>query len=402
MRIQLTKPVDHPDVVTWPLREPLATWSLDAMQPVPGLHRHEVRMVEGSPISYVVKELPDRLAEREFRLLRELSDTGLPTVEAVGVVVGRTGTDGDQDGLLITRFLDYSLPYRNLLAGRGLRIPYLGDRLLDALAGLLVRLHLAGFFWGDCSLSNTLFRRDAGALSAFIIDVETGERHPQLSDGQRLLDLTIATENLAGGLLDLQAAGQLVDDVDPEAVSMAIEDTYARLWEELTSATEFRVDESYRVVQRLDRLHELGFDAEEVEIESTAQGSHLRLVPRVVEHGFHAHQLFGLTGLRTGENQARRLMDDIHRYGVVLEQRLGYRQRQALVADHWLLERFEPALASIPPELASKLEPAEVYHQILEHRWYLSEAAGVDVGLDLVVASYIKLLEDAPSETRSR
>lgn len=44
------------------------------------------------------------------------------------------------------------------------------DHLLDAISGLLVQLHLAGTFWGDCSLSNTLFRRDAGALQAYLVD----------------------------------------------------------------------------------------------------------------------------------------------------------------------------------------------------------------------------------------
>ena len=244
MRLQLAKPADHTAVVGWPLATALEEWSIDGMQRVSGLHRHVVRMVEGRDTSYVVKELPDDLADREWRLLRELADAGLPTVEVVGVVTGRA--DG-QDGLLITRHLDYSLPYRVLLSGRGLKIPYLGDRMLDALAGLLVRLHLTGFFWGDCSLSNTLFRRDAGALSAYIIDVETGEQHPELSDGQRALDLQIATENVAGGLLDLQAGGLLADGIDPMATALAIETTYEQLWRELTGVDEFNATETYRV-----------------------------------------------------------------------------------------------------------------------------------------------------------
>ncbi|MCB0956269.1 MAG: hypothetical protein KDB12_08955, partial [Ilumatobacter sp.] len=135
MRLQLAKPADHTAVVGWPLASPLQDWTIDGMQRVSGLHRHVVRMVEGRDTSYVVKELPDDLAEREWRLLRELADAGLPTVEVVGVVTGRTdssdgGTGGSGDGLLITRHLDYSLPYRVLLSGRGLKIPYLGDRML--------------------------------------------------------------------------------------------------------------------------------------------------------------------------------------------------------------------------------------------------------------------------------
>ena len=352
-------------------------------------------MVEGQ-ISYVVKEIPDLLAEREWRLLRELAEAGLPTVEVVGVVTER---DDDADGLLITRHLDYSLPYRVLLSGRGLHIPYLGDRLLDALVGLLVRLHLAGFYWGDCSLSNTLFRRDAAALSAYIIDVETGERHPTLSDGQRALDLQIATENVGGGLLDLQLGGSLADGVDPLATALAIEASYNRLWVELTGIDEFNAEETFRVDRRLRRLHDLGFDASELELVSAAEGTRLRLVPRVVEHGFHTQQLKALTGLHAGENQARRLLNDISRYRAVLEQRSGKKLVEPVAATKWLDERFEVAIQAIPADMAAKLEPAELYHQILEHRWYLSERAGHDVGMADTAASYVNdVLADAPGE----
>ena len=63
---------------------------------------------------------------------------------------------------------------------------------MDAQVELMVRLHLAGVFWGDCSLSNTLFRFDAGALAAYLVDAETAEIHKQLSVGQREYDLDIA------------------------------------------------------------------------------------------------------------------------------------------------------------------------------------------------------------------
>ncbi len=395
MRLQLVKAAEHGSVVTWPLDQPLSDWAIEGMQKVAGLHRHVVRMVEGQ-ISYVVKEIPDPLAEREWRLLRELAEAGLPTAEVIGVVTGR---DDDADGLLITRHLDFSLPYRTLLSGRGLRIPYLGERMLDALAGLLVRLHLAGFYWGDCSLSNTLFRRDADALAAYIIDVETGERHETLSSGQRQLDLQIATENVLGGLLDLQMGGLLADGIDPVETALAIEQSYERLWLELTGIDEFNVGETFRVDQRLRRLHDLGFDAAELELVTTVDGSRLRLVPRVVEHGFHAQRLRSLTGLEAGENQSRRLLNDISRYGAVLEQRSGRKVPESVAAAHWLEERFERALAAIPPEMAGKLEPAELYHQVLEHRWFLSERAGGDVGLDETVASYVAdVLANAPAE----
>ena len=396
MRVQIAKPTEHQNVVRWPLTESLESWDVTGIRGVAGLHRHVVRMIEGRDTSYVVKELPDDLAEREWDLLRELADAGLPTVEAVAVITER---DDQRDGLLVTRHLDYSLPYRVLLSGRGLTIPYLGQRLLDSLAGLLVRLHLTGFFWGDCSLSNTLFLRDAGALSAHIIDLETGERHAQLTDGQRQLDLQIATEHVAGDLFDLQSGGLLAEGIDPMETALAIESTYKNLWNELTAVDEFNASETFRVDQRLERLHNLGFDAAELELVSSVDGNRLRLAPRVVEHGFHANRLQQLTGLHAGENQARRLLNDMARYGAVLEQRLGRRLPEAVAATRWLDDRFDGAMRLIPAHLASKFTPAEVYHQILEHRWYISEAAGHDVGFEDSVRSYVKdVLSVVPAE----
>lgn len=396
MRLQLAKPTEHTSVVRWPLADPLPEWGIDGMQKVMGLHRHQVRMVETADLTYVVKELPDDLAEREWRLLRELSEAGLPTAEVVGVVTGR---DDQADGLLITRHLDYSLPYRVLLSGRGLQIPYLGERVLDAFAGLLVRLHLSGFYWGDCSLSNTLFRRDANALSAYIIDVETGERHPSLTDGQRRLDLQIATENVAGDLLDLQMGGLLADGIDPVETALAIEQAYNALWAELTGVDEFNAMETFRVDQRLRRLHDLGFDASELELVSTGGGTRLRMVPRVVEHGYHQQRLRTLTGLQAEENQARRLLNDINRYGAVIETRTGKKITESMAAARWLDDRFEPTIAAIPRDLVDKLEPAELYHQVLEHRWFISEKAGGDVGMKETVDSYVRdVLRPAPAE----
>ncbi|MDK6763610.1 hypothetical protein QP337_29110, partial [Escherichia coli] len=74
---------------------------------------------------------------------------------------------------LITEHLPFSLPYRAIFGQQHRRATI--AQLIDGLAVLLVRLHLLGFFWGDVSLSNTLFRRDAGTFAAYLVDAETGE-----------------------------------------------------------------------------------------------------------------------------------------------------------------------------------------------------------------------------------
>jgi len=362
-----------------------------------GLHRHVVKLIEFGDVSYVVKELPDDLALREFRLLREIDEVGLPTAEVVAVVTGRSGGEG----MIVTRHLDYSVPYRSLLMGRGLKIPYLGDRLLDALVALLVRIHLEGFFWGDCSLSNTLFRRDAGALQAYIIDVETAERHIKLSSGQRELDLMLATDNVAGGLLDLQAAGRLASGIDPIDFAIAIRGRYEELWEEITSASTAAIGDVIPMQRRLERLHEMGFEVEEMEVVTNEDDISVNFIPKVVEHGYHSDQLKSLTGLTAGDNQARRMLQDIQSYRAWLQAESGGHVRFNIAAVRWLDTVFEPVIAAIPHDMLDRLEAAEIFHQVLEHRWYMAERAGTDVPLSEVVIDYLRVLEHAPAERRA-
>jgi Domain of unknown function (DUF4032)/Lipopolysaccharide kinase (Kdo/WaaP) family len=394
MRVQIARPAEHAGIAELPLEERLDDWTMPNVHRVIGLHRHVVKLVELDGVSYVVKELPDHLADREYRLLRLIAESGLPTAEMVAVVSDRA----KGEGLVVTRHIDYALPYRSLLMGRGLKIPYLGDRLLDALVVLLARIHLAGFFWGDCSLSNTLFRRDAGALQAYIIDVETAEHHEELTPGQRELDLLIATDNVAGGLLDLQAAGRLAPGIEPIDVALAIEVRYKALWAELTAEVTMRVGDVGPIRARFERLHELGFEVEEMEVVTSGDGSSVRYVPKVVEHGYHAERLASLTGLVAGDNQARRMLHDIKVFGAELQRSSTRPVPENVAAVRWLDMRFEPIMESIPSELFNRLEPAEIFHQLLEHRWYMAEQAGHEVTLEDALADYLRLLATAPEE----
>ena len=389
----------HPDFLDLPWDLPLASWRHDRLVDVPrGISRHVVRFLRYGEAIYALKELPRRLAEREYRLLAELDRLFIPVVEVAGLVTDRRlpGAvsshpreleDEDLEAILITRHLDFSLPYRRVLGATGADAA-LSDRLLDALVNLLIRLHVAGFFWGDCSLSNTLFRRDAGALGAYVVDTETGELHPQLSDGQRNHDLTVAEENIAGELFDVTAEG-LVHGMDPVHAAEELRRRYEGLWSELTSEVAFAPDQRYRMEERLQWLNSLGFDVDEVEVVAQSGEFRLRLQPRVVEPGHHVRTLRALTGLEVQENQARRLLGDLARYRTELEAKAGGPVSETLAARRWLSDVFEPTIAAVPAELRGRLEPAELFHQVLDHRWYLSEAAGHDVGLSEAVKSFV-------------
>lgn len=406
VRLQMAAPGRHPDFLDLPWGAPLEAWESERLVEVPrGIARHVVRFVNYDGALYALKELPERLARREYRLLRELDEAGIPVVEAVGVVTDRSSgareagrpPELELDAVLITRHLEFSLPYRQLFTGRG--VPDLRNRLMDALVRLLVRLHLGGFFWGDCSLSNTLFRRDAGALTAYLVDAETGELHHQLSEGQRLHDLDIAEENMAGELMDLQAGHGVPQDVDPFDAAAELRYRYDQLWCELIREEVFSAEDRYQIDARLRRLNELGFDVEEMELVSSPDGLRLRLQPKVVERGYQRHRLLVLTGLDVRENQAQRLLNDLDSFRAHLEHKESKTVPEQVAAYRWLREVFEPTIQSIPSELREKLEPAEIFHEVLEHRWFLSEAAGKDVGMEAAIKSYIdNVLAFAPNE----
>src|SRR3712207_4195108 len=129
------------------------------------------------------------------------------------------------------------------------------------MAWLLVDLHRSGVFWGDCSLANTLFRRDGDTIQAYLVDAETSEVHPRLSDGQRRADLEILVENVAFGLADLAALqGRLsLDDDDPVDAAEAVRDRYLEVWSELAETPELDPMDRHGVRARIRRVNELGF-----------------------------------------------------------------------------------------------------------------------------------------------
>lgn len=382
--VRITSALIDPALLDLPWTTPLAEWPADQLVALPqGLSRHIVRFVRLDGTVYAVKETGERVAEREYDMLRTLERLDFPSVRAVAVVADREGPDGEPlDPALITRHLQFSLPYRALFS-HTLRPETLG-RLLDALAVLLVRAHLSGFFWGDCSLSNALFRRDAGAFAAYLVDAETSALRPALSEGQRGEDLEIARVNLFGETLDLAAGGALHPSVDPEQVADDVIERYRELWHEVTHEQVVGRDDRHHLEKRIRRLNELGFDVAEVSMALTDGGEAYALRPKVVDAGYHSRRLLRLTGLDAEENQARRLLNDLdtHRAESDLTD-------EAQAAHRWLTEVFEPVVRAVPVHLRGKLEPTELFAQVADHRWRLSEEAGRDVGLAPAVQSFL-------------
>lgn len=359
-----------------------------------------MRYVEIGDEVLAIKETDDAQALREFDILGALGNLDVPLVEPRAVVGGRRTESGKKlKGALITAYLEFSLPYRALFS-RDLAQDT-GGRLVDALAVLLVRLHLVGFYWGDVSLSNTLFRRDADAYAAYVVDAETGELHDQLSDGQRNMDLRIARMNIAGDFLDLQAAGLVAPETDPLAAGERLCESYNALWAELTRVEEFSVNERWRIDERIRRLNDLGFDLGELTVTTDIDGISLLVSPKVVEPNHHSRRLLRLTGIGANENQARAMLNDLDSFRSAPEIAEFDELDESQAARHWLEEVYKPLIQAIPENLTRKLEPGQIFYEFAEHRRTMARARQRDIPTMEAIAYFIvDYLANLPDEIR--
>jgi hypothetical protein len=386
-RLRLRNPTQELLELPWEL--PLEAWPSDRLRfrelPV-GPSRHVVRFLLTGSGLLALKEEPLWIAEREYDVLRHLEEAALPAVKPLGLA---EAPEGDA-AILVTRYLQSSLQYRLLLS----RVPpgpgYMRDQLLDAMAGLLVELHGGGVYWGDCSLANTLFRRAGDKIQAYLVDAETSEIHPALSDGQRAYDLEVLVENVAFGLADL-ASMQARDDLLEDALSAAetVRDRYTALWEELHAEIEVDADERFAMAARVRRLNELGFAVDEIELEPGRPGR-VRVRVAVANRRFHSRQLERLTGLKVLEGQARLLLNDMREYGAcVLEpsERRSVSLEEA--AARWLTDVLEPTLERLAAVVGPDGDAIQAYCDVLETKWLKSERAGRDIGLAAATDAYL-------------
>jgi hypothetical protein len=373
--------VATPGLLALPWLEPLAEWDATEvpLRDIPvGPSRHLVRFVETDGHLWALKELPRRIAIKEYEVLRGLEARSLPAVWPAGLVV----QPQEDAAILVTRYLERSWQYRRLL----MRIPPEAtahrERLLDAMASLLVDLHRNGVFWGDCSLANTLFSRDGQVLQAWLVDAETSEIHPQLSDGQRQHDIDILVENVAGGLIDLAMRLEQPPDawqgLIDEAASVATR--YQALWEVLHAEPTFSFADRYQVEGQIRRLHDLGFAVDEVALRPAGGSDQLRLKVAVAARRYHATQLRDLTGLDAGEGQAQILLGDMRAYQGRLQQETGTDIADAAAARRWTDEVLYPGMQRAHRAVGGLGDAVQAYCDLLEVRWLLSEQNGADVG----------------------
>jgi hypothetical protein len=351
-----------------------------------GPSRHLVKFVDADGQVWAVKDMPPRIAAKEYDVLRRLEGMGLPAVRAAGLVL----QPEFDTALLVTRYLDGSWQYRRLF----MRLPPEETkhraRLLDGMAGLLVELHRHGVFWGDCSLANTLFSRDGQLLQAHLVDAETSEIHPSLSRGQRQYDLEIAVENVTMGMVDLAERLDRPESLQDQLIAEAeqVQLRYDELWDVLHAEPVFGFSDRYRVEGTIRRLNDLGFAVDELTLQPDgADPSRVRVRFAVGDRRYHAQRLQELTGLDVGEGQARILLGDLHGYQAQLCVEAGHDVDEPTAARLWVIEVVTPYEHLAHEALGHKGTPIQAYCDLLEVRWLLSEQAGRDVGTNRALAA---------------
>jgi hypothetical protein len=377
-----------------PWELPLADWpdSLGFRDLQVGPSRHLVRFLVVDGALVALKEEPIEVARREYEVLGHLERVSLPAVLPVGIAEHTARGSA----ILVTEYLRHSLQFRRLLARFPLGPGAYRNRLLDAMAWLLVDLHRGGVFWGDCSLANTLFRRDGDRIQAFLVDAETSEIHPVLSDGQREFDLEILVENVGYGLADVAALQGRPEDFDDAITSAeAVRATYRAIWSELHLEPTIPVGDRHGIRSRIRRLNELGFAVDEIEVVPDARGSHVRLRVTTSNRAFHAHELLRLSGLSALEGQARILLNDLREHVAWMEVSTGQRVSEEWGARRWRREVFEPTVSRLRPVVGNR-DLLQAYIDVLEHKWLLSERKGRDVGLDQAIDAYLAVGAPAP------
>ena len=369
---------------------PLEQWPEDeTLAAQRGISRHIVRLVRSTPDPaseiYAVKETVEEFAVREYEALRELSLRGAPAVAQVAIVTNRYSQNGEElPCAIVTRFLPYSLPYRVILSGQITQHEI--NNMANALAYLLVRLHLLGFWWGDCSLSNTLFRRDAEGFAAYLVDAETGEFQKKLSDGQREHDLELARFNVAAELEDLKIAGVLFPAMDPIRASESVITRYRRIWKSLSEPQVLPAGDRHAVERAMRSLQDIGFAVEEVDIQLAGDKSTVTFIPKLVAPNYHSQRLVELMGLETEELQAKRILASFDRFR---SREIEQSPKKEDAAKRWLDEVFYKVINAVPAAMRGRVEDAQLFHEVLEHRWYLGEKAGRDLGLEFATNDYI-------------
>ena len=357
-----------------------------------GESRHPVVFVEREGVRYAIKETSPHLAEREVRNLNEIGHRGIPTLSPTGTVIvslppialqaslpggARTYLSGDR-GYLVTRLALRVVPHAFLY-----RLPlnrHTKQRLLSAIAVLMIEVHEHGVYWGDPSLANILLRIDGRRILAIMADAETAELFSgPVNDRFREQDLASFEESLAWQAEDLRQARGLPEDQLPldDADFRYFLRRYRWLRREHArlSASDTHFNSLYQAQQFLYRMNRWGF---------SLLGMTGRALQEVttVRPGWYQQRIHELLHITIPRIYARRFYNMILGHQAISSEKAGHAISIEEAAHQWYTQYHLPAILLLRQVLTAGQDPLKAYFQVMLHKWQMSENAGYEIPLD--------------------
>lgn len=331
-----------------------------------GLSRHLVIFVEVDRFKLAIKETSARTACKEIAHFEEMQRRQIPTLLPIGTVI-RTEAPmfestpfgvqkiENRIGHTITLLAEKVLP-DSLLYGRGFKTEN-RNKIWNAVARLFATLHLNGIYWGDASLANMLiqFRKERvpklgkiTVIKAYLSDAETVEIPGFLSDSLKEMDLEFFFESMDWVLEDLRQAGITRGPLDTATDKKYIRHQYDKLIAIHDEIVEFERKTHLKVKAQMGEFSEEGYSE--------------TMLKHIEEHKWYI-----------AEN------DD---GAVSLPQ----------AARDWYINVFLPICNSFKDQNLLEQFPGktatDLYVEIMQNKYFLSEKEGGDVGFLFALEDY--------------
>ncbi|HEY0752384.1 MAG TPA: DUF4032 domain-containing protein [Ktedonobacteraceae bacterium] len=395
------RPEEKQHLEDLPWSAPLEEWvalGVELLHIRRGESRHPVVFVERDGVRYAIKETSPHMAEREVRNLREIGQRGIPTLVPAGTVVvslpplrlhasmpGGLSTylSGDR-GYLITRLALRVVPHAFLY-----RLPLnrrTKQRLLSAIAVLMIELHEHGIYWGDPSLANILLRIDGKRILAIMADAETAEYFPgPVNDHLRVQDQASFEESLAWQAEDLRQARDLPEDKQP------LDDADFRYFMQRyrwLRRAHARFSEQPPAFKTLDQAQEF------LQTINRWGFSFLGMTERTLQElttvrpGWYQQRVHELLHITIPRPYARHFYNMILGHQALASAKEGRALSIEEAAQQWYTLYHLPAILLLRQVLTSDQNPLKAYFQVMLHKWNMSKRAGYEVPLDEAIVDW--------------
>lgn len=358
-------------VAKLPFHKSLEEWSSPEVNLITIRHgnsRHPVVFVRSGTVRFAIKETTERLAYKELHNYEKIAQSDIQTIKPIGVIIRTSGNievptkvgrmyESDKTAYLITVLAESVLPQSTLY---NLRLTWEAkSEIWDVIAEFFAQIHAKNIYWGDASLQNLLikFRKVTTAsfqkkrkLEVILSDAETVEVRQSLSSAMATADIDFFFESMMWFDEDLRSKGMVRDHLITERDIDYIQQIYEDKLPTYRSQVEF------------DRIT-----------------------------GFHSERHFGRFSKAV---YSKVLLKQLAEHKWYLSEKLKREVSLREATVDWYINIFEPIRSKLLANRFNDYFPnkteLDLYLEIMENKYFLSEKLGKDVGLNYAMTDYGK------------